>query len=320
MLPADPVNNPTDQRKGPKKQLAIEGGHKVISNDSEMDEHKLTHKNDETNTEETIDKRDSHPIAPLPLHRNIMSSNYTLPDPLEHSQNLTMADRFHYGRMSGSGDKPAEKPAGFSVPFTDQQYEVAVLSLNQLLENVDNEQKKNIDSNPSKYLAVVPYGVGLGWAHDFPSAAQAILDFLRAQPAKSKRDGYFDPPITLFIINFTRAHRDWLLWKQVFPLNMPGATFTVYPLDKEQPNWYYMQLSGDTVMEGKDAKKVEALSVIKKKMWGNNKIHKTVRNFMAGHPEANLTKRLISAIQATINATESFHLAYVEPDKHCDYK
>lgn len=107
-----------------------------------------------------------------------MPPSYILPKALEHSQTPTLTDAFPYGKRNNSGDEPADKPAGFSVPFTDQEYEIPVLSLSRLLENVHQEQRANITSNPDNYLAVVPYGAGQGWEVDFPAVEGAILAFL----------------------------------------------------------------------------------------------------------------------------------------------
>lgn len=261
-----------------------------------------------------------------------MPPSYSLPNALEHSQRPTLAETFPYGRKNNSGDEPTDKPAGFSVPFTDQEYELPVLSLSRLLENVHQEQKNNINANPRNYLAVVPYGAGQGWEAAFPSAEAAILAFLKgvdmpgkesiglvsAKPGK-KRSGFFDAPITLFIVNFTPEQREWLLWKRVFPLHEPGASFIVYPLDSEQPNWFLMKLSGDTVKEGGEAKKLEALARIKEKLWSTMKIQAAIRTITSNNPTSDLARLSTSVLQATVNATSSFRIIYLEPDNHRIY-
>lgn len=261
-----------------------------------------------------------------------MPPSYVLPKALEHSQDPTLKDIFPYGRKNNSGDEPVDKPAGFSIPFTDQDYEVPVLSLSRLLENVHQEQKNSINANPKNYLAVVPYGAGQGWEATFPSAEGAILAFLKgidmpgrdsiglvsARPAK-KKSGFFDAPITLFIVNFTAEQRKWLLWKRVFPLHEPGASFIVYPLDSEQPNWFLMKLSGDAVKAGGEAKKLEALARIKEKIWTNAKVQTAVRTITSNNPTSDLARLSNSVLQATVTATSSFQIIYLEPDNHRIY-
>lgn len=213
-----------------------------------------------------------------------MPPSYILPKVLKHSQDRSLADVFPYGRKNNSGDEPADKPAGFSISFTDQEYKVPVLSLSCLLENVYQEQKNNINANPKNYLAVVPYGAGQGWEATFPMAENAILTFLKGidMPGKDsiglvsarlakKRNSFFNAPITLFIVNFTAEQQEWLLWKRVFPLHKPGASFIVYPLDNEQPNWFLMKLSGDAVKAGGGRKEAGGSCTRKRENLGQHK-------------------------------------------------
>ncbi|KAE9395682.1 hypothetical protein BT96DRAFT_942290 [Gymnopus androsaceus JB14] len=194
-----------------------------------------------------------------------MSSSFTLPNALEHLTTPTLQELFPYSRKSSSGDEPADKPAGFAVPFTEQEYKVAVISTAHLLKNVHPKQKKSINKDPTNQC-------------------------------------------------------EWLLWKRVFPLHEPGVTFTVYALDREYPNWFIMKLCGDAVRAGPETQKLNALMVVKERVWQLLKVKMAVHSFMKSNPSAELTRRSTSPLHATVNATKSFWIIYIEPNTHQIYE
>ncbi|KAJ3895378.1 hypothetical protein GG344DRAFT_62244 [Lentinula edodes] len=285
----------------------------------------LAHKNN-VDQEATIDDPESRPKAPLPKRP---MPNFTYPDPLDQSRNPTLGDMYPYGKTNKQGDEPATKPAGFAHPFTDQHFSMPVMSRSRLLENVHIMQRRTIEENPSNYLAIVPIGAGAGWAATFPNAERAILEFIKgidipgtgtldlipAREARSK-DEYFAPPAPLFLTEYSTSLRDFLLWQGVFPLQEEGATFRVYSLESDTPNWYWGKFHGPAVIAGGEAKKLEALAAFKQKLWSSSRVQEVVNNFRKANPRAELTKTTPTLAHTMVAITESLRILYLEPDTH----
>lgn len=257
-----------------------------------------------------------------------MPTIYTPPDAVVHSRNPAGFDQFPYGRFNKENTDNIFHPAGFSVPFTDEQYEIPVISRSRLLDNIDPEQKKEVLNNANSYLAIVPYGAGQGWASMYPNAKETILNFIRGvdlpgmenldlvlgRKAK-KMDRYFDHPWPLFLSGFSKNMKDFLLDQAVFPLREPGATFFVYALDEDKPNWFWLGLKGDAVRDGEEHA-IKALASFKQKVWSNDKVQRVVRNFISQNPNSDLAKNSSNVLHATVNLTESLRIVYVDTDNH----
>ncbi|KAH7873059.1 uncharacterized protein C8R40DRAFT_1173122 [Lentinula edodes] len=260
----------------------------------------LAHKNN-VDQEETIDDPESRPKAPLPKRP---MPNFTYPDPLDQSRNPTLGDMYPYGKTNKQGDEPATKPAGFAHPFTDQLFSMPVMSRSRLLENVHVMQRRTIEENPPNYLAI---GI------DIPG--MGALDLIPAREARSK-DEYFAPPAPLFLTKFSTSLRDFLLWQGVFPLQEEGATFRVYSLESDTPNWYWGKFHGPAVIAGGEAKKLEALAAFKQKLWSSPRVQEVVNNFRKANPQAKLTKTTPTLAHTMVAITESLRILYLEPDTH----
>ncbi|KAF5375813.1 hypothetical protein D9757_011175 [Collybiopsis confluens] len=253
---------------------------------------------------------------------------YTLPDPLEHSRTPSHDDVFPYGKRNKTSSVPAVMPAGYSVPFTDDNYEVPVISNSRILDNVHHEQRTLINDNADDFIAILPFGGGQGWSDAYPNAAGAIRafidgidledkgswDLVPARPARARKD-FWAAPWALFLTGCSTDLRNFLLYQAVFPLHEPGASFFALPLS-DDPNWFWLKLTGDGVSEGKEVKKLEAMAALKRKIWSNKDVLKVVRAYQAKEPQSELAMKATSPQHAVVDLTKSFRIIYNPPDTH----
>ncbi|KAG6895685.1 hypothetical protein C0992_013296 [Termitomyces sp. T32_za158] len=185
---------------------------------------------------------------------------------------------------------------------------------------MDETLRAKVEDNPDEFLAVLPFGAGSKLYADNPSINISILNFLtslgiqenpsdlqlakarwRAKP-KGKSD--FQTPWTLLLSSFSEDLKTFLLWQQTFTVDQV-VTFNVVPFDKSLRSWVIMNVSGDAVRSGDEAKCL-ALGSIKAALWFNTRFRAVANAALAE------SKVPSSTDERTLRATESFDLKYIE--------
>ncbi|KAF9064073.1 hypothetical protein BDP27DRAFT_1367458 [Rhodocollybia butyracea] len=77
-------------------------------------------------------------------------------DAIAQFRNLADLDKFPYGRCNEESADCIARPASFPVSFTDNQYEILVISRSRLFDDIDPmKQKKEVLNDSTCYLAAV---------------------------------------------------------------------------------------------------------------------------------------------------------------------
>ncbi|KAJ7601952.1 hypothetical protein DFH06DRAFT_1311712 [Mycena polygramma] len=261
---------PKSPRKAPpsfeygsaQKRRETESGHVPVALSAEDEG-----SDKENSLDETIDELDSRPKKSLPARSpaviSMSTDSFKLPDPHATEGLPTDVDKNPHLHTTQRGPKPADIPEHTAIPWTQAIYPRAVIPYADLVANIDPLVRREIDANPEKYLAVVPYGAGKKFLAENPRICEDILKFLRSlgYPYEGLDDGDDDPlelvipkkagpaggtfakPWTLLLSNASDAAREFLLWFQTFAVNT-SVTFHVLAFDKDLMSWVIMNISG----------------------------------------------------------------------------
>lgn len=142
-----------------------------------------------------------------------------------------------------------------------------------------------INDDPSKYLAIIPFGGGKKFNEDNVMAGAQFTLFLKslsenqneedlsimkatlATPPKNE----FDPPWVYIMEGGSPSLRNFLLWQQTFA-SISKIAFTIIPFDPTSHSWVIANITGDMVTD--DLKVMRhALGVIKNTLWNDHEYH-----------------------------------------------
>ncbi|KAF5381553.1 hypothetical protein D9615_005523 [Tricholomella constricta] len=127
----------------------------------------------------------------------------------------------------------------------------------------------------------------------------------RSRP-NQKRD--FEKPWTMVLDGASPELRAFLLWQQTFAVSRELA-FHALPFDKDARSWVIMNISGDAVEEGDQARN-EALGRIKSTLWHNSRFRTMVNRLTSASSlwgSGSVNERVVAA-------TNTFDLRFIDTD------
>ncbi|KAG6874762.1 hypothetical protein C0992_006656 [Termitomyces sp. T32_za158] len=190
----------------------------------------------------------------------------------------------------------------------------------RLITNLDSVLVEKVTIDPDQYLTVISFGAGASLFATFPSINVEILNFIvtlsiqedpipltiakarwRSKP-KGKSD--FQMPWTLILSGFSMNLYKFLVWQQTFAVT-PTLAFSIVPFDKDLRSWVIMNILGDVVRPGLEAK-THTLGTIKSILWHDTRFRAAANAAMSESSVPGLTD------ECALKATQSFQITYIE--------
>lgn len=123
-----------------------------------------------------------------------------------------------------------------------------VITLNRALEDISDDQREEIETNPNDYLIIIPLGGGHQMFKQLELVRISLRDTLRhilsvnlvvgetRDIASKNICGRYRPPISFFVDGLSAAHRSFLTRFQTFGINTTLA-FHVIPVNSSVQSW-----------------------------------------------------------------------------------
>ncbi|KAG6893239.1 hypothetical protein C0992_010774, partial [Termitomyces sp. T32_za158] len=207
-------------------------------------------------------------------------------------------------------------------------YPCLAILFERLITNLDPVLVEKVTIDPDQYLTVIPFGAGASLFATFSSIDVEILNFIvtlgiQKDPipltiakarwrSKSKGKGDFQTPWTLILSSFSSFSMNlykFLVWQQTFAVT-PTLAFSIVPFDEDLRSWVIMNISGDVVRPGLEAK-THALGTIKSTLWHNTRFRAAANTAMSDSNVPGLTD------ERALKATQSFQIMHIESHNAC---
>jgi hypothetical protein len=184
-------------------------------------------------------------------------------------------------QMSCQGGRPPHTLPPSAATFSRVAFPRVTFS-KQLTTDLHPNLVGMINDDPSKYLAIIPFGGGKRFNEDNVMAGAQFTLFLKslsedqnkedlsvvkATPATLPKNE-FDPPWVYIMEGGSPSLCNFLLWQQTFA-STPKIAFTIIPFDPTFCSWVIANITGDMVT-GDPKIMHHALGVIKSTLWNDH--------------------------------------------------
>ncbi|KAL0059038.1 hypothetical protein AAF712_014251 [Marasmius tenuissimus] len=290
----------------------------------EKDEN-LPHKNDTTSTQNPDPPQGQRLTKSLPQNKMpVPKPNLRAADYIPSHQ-----DAYPYDKTTkATQTPPVQRPAGFSIPFTDQTYPRPYIPTKELMCNLADFERSLINKDWANLVVFVPHGGGPRWfeSKEFEKAPVALLDWLRGVDFPDKgtlhihlpvprkeADHAFGNPFTIILEGASAPFITFLLDQCVIPLATKGATFYAHSLNPSNLSWVVTNLKAGrncTIRNDPEHMK-EVLACIIEKIWDNKAVQTAARVIQQNRP-TDVELARMTPQDIVVKITNSYRLTYIE--------
>ncbi|KAF8219379.1 hypothetical protein L208DRAFT_1340856, partial [Tricholoma matsutake] len=168
----------------------------------------------------------------------------------------------HYGTTQ-TGKKP-EPPLTMPIPYTTKHFPKFMPSYATLFRNLHEATLKQLQNQPERYIALIPFGASQCLTQDHPKLGKDIETFLKSfsfpgsnhlrvacptpniNPDPQAR---FSKPFPYLLINSPAPLSQLLLWQQTFAfqINSQCIAFNAVNIDPQAWSWVILNFTGPFV-------------------------------------------------------------------------